>query len=303
MSALRGIMLFRPDRFIGLLVIGCALAGFALGQESKGLERSTTSSIRTYVDSDGALLADTLNRRFTFTTFYTDGAFEKEQFRTLLLLEEFKSTRDTSRDQIRGTVKVEAWVGKDVSPQNKVWAIEQSGDAGLLVDRFYKVTKFGCCASIATDVYFSLLSGQKLYTTNTGLFEVIVPNTSVALTRYVAFHAPDAILPPSEPQSAESQAGVIQYGSEKSVLQRVILRFKGDIGRPRVQMLYKEKIVESEPLMLWGADKKNDKTSLSDFSVVLLFHDLRKVIIPVKNDQLLVSAATVPQGYLLEAVK
>ena len=303
MSGLRGIMLFRSDRFIGVLVVGCALAGFALGQEGKGLERSATSLIRTYINSDGDIVAETVNRQFTFSHFYTENAFSNEQFRTLLLLEEFKSTRSILAGQMQGTVRVEAWMGKDASPQNKIWTIEQSGDAGEVADRFYKVTKYGCCASIATDVYFGLLTGQKLYTTNTGLFGIVVPNTSIALVRYVAFHAPDAILPPSEPQSAESQAGVIQYGSEKSVLQKVILRSKGDIGRPRVQMLYKEKLVESEPLMLWGADKKNDKTSLSDFSIVLLFYDLRKLIIPVKNDQLLLSAATVPQGYLLEAIK
>lgn len=296
-------MLSRCDTLIGLLVIGCSLAGFALGQEEKRLERSAISSIRTYINSDGDIVAETINRRFAFSHFYTENGFSNEQFRTLLLLEEFKSTRRILAGQVQGTVRVEAWMGKDASPQNKLWTIEQSGDAGEVADRFYRVTKYGCCASIATDVYFSLLSGRKLYTTNTGLFEIVVPNTSIDMTRYVAFHAPDAILPPDEPQSAESQAGVIQYGSEKSVLQKVILRHKGDIGSPRVQMLYKEKLVESEPLMLWGADKKPDKTSLSDFSVVLLFYDLRKVIIPVKNDQLLLSAAIVPQGYVLEAVK
>lgn len=296
-------MLSRSDRFISLLVVGCALAGLVLGQERKGLERSATSSIRTYVNADGDFVAETVNRRFAFSKFYTEGAFSNEQFRTLLLLEEFNSTHRILLGQTEGLVRVEAWMGKDANPQNKLWTIEQSGDAGEAEDRFYKVTKYGCCANIATDVYFSLLYGQKLYTTNTGLFEVVVPNTSVDLVRYVAFHAPDAILPPSEPQSAESQAGVIQYGSEKTVLQKVILRFKGDIGRPRVQMLYKEKLVESQSLMLWGADKKNEKTSLSEFSIVLVFHDLRKLILPVRNDQLLISAATVPQGYRLEAVK
>jgi hypothetical protein len=276
----------RNHSLVGALIFTSVISVSAYPQEKKGLERSATSSIRTYADSDGALLAETVNRRFTFTTFYTEGAFTEEQFRTLLLLEEFRSTRDISRGQIRGVVKVDAWAGKDASPQNKLWSIEQSGDVGEVADRFYKITMYGCCANIATDVYFSLLYGQKLYTTNTGLFEIVVPNTSLALTRYVAFHAPDAILPPNEPQSAESQAGVIQYGSEKSVLQKVILRFKGNIGRPRVQMLYREMLDESQSLMLWGADKKNNKTSLSDFSVVLLFHDLRKVIIPVKNDQL-----------------
>lgn len=288
---------------MGLLVVGCALAFFVLGQERKGLERTATSAIRTYVNSDGDLVAETVNRRFSFSTFYAENLFSKEHFRTLLLLEEFKSTRRIFAGQMQGTVRVEAWIGKDASPQNKLWTIEQSGDAGEVADRFYKVTKYGCCANISTDVYFSLGSGKKLYTTNTGLFEIVVPSTSVTLARYVAFHSPDAIVPPTEPQSAGTQAGVIQYGSETSVLQKVILRFKGDIGPPRVRMLYKEKLVESQPLMLSGADKKNDKTSLSDFSVVLLFHDLRKVIIPVKNDQLLISAATVPQGYRLEAVK
>ena len=291
------------QRFFGALIFASAIATSACPQEKKGLERSATSSIRTYVDSYGAIQAETVNRRFTFTTFYTEGAFTEEQFRTLVLLEELRSTRDISRDQIQGMVKVDAWVGKDASPQNKVWSIEQTGDAGEVSDRFYKVTKYGCCASIATDIYFSLLSGQKLYTTNTGIFTIVVPNTSISLARYVAFHAPDAILPQEEPQSAESQAGVIQYGSEKTVLQKVMLRFKGDIGLPRVQTLYREKLVESQPLMLWGADKKNNKSSLSDFSVVLSFDDVRKVIIPVRNDQLVISAATVPKGFNLEAAK
>jgi hypothetical protein len=297
------MMPLRFDRVVSLLTALCAVVGFALCQERKGLERTATSSITTYVNSDGDLVAETVNRRFTFSKFYTEGVFSNEQLRTLLLLEELKSTHRLLLGQTEGTVRVEAWSGKDANPQNKLWTIEQSGDAGGLEDRFYKVIKYGCCANIATDVYFSLLSGQKLYTTNTGLFGIVVPNTSVALTRYVAFHCPDAILPPSEPQSAESQAGVIQYGSEKSVLQRVVVRSRRDIGRPRLQMLYQGKLIESEPLMLWDVDKKNDKSSLSDFSLVLTFHDLSKVTIPVKNDQLVISAASVPTGLVLEAVK
>lgn len=147
-------MLFRFDRFISVLVAGCALAGLGFSQERKGLERTATSSISTYLNSDGDLVAETVNRRFAFSTFYTEGAFSKEQFRTLLLLEEFKSTRRILAGQIQGTVRVEAWAGKDANPQNKLWTIEQSGDSGEVADRFYKVMKYGCCASLATDVYF-----------------------------------------------------------------------------------------------------------------------------------------------------
>jgi hypothetical protein len=96
--------------------------------------------------------------------------------------------------------------------------------------------------------------------------------------------------------SADSQnvAGVVEYGSESKVLARVLVRFKGerqDMGTPKIQMLYGQKLTDQGPLQLWGANKKNDPSSLSGFSIVLTYNRNTRITIPVSSDALEVSRA------------
>jgi len=294
-------------RVLMLATLTCWFATASIrAQDHKGLERTATSEIVTRTDKEKGIITTTTNRRFTFTDVYPDNIASDEQFRTLLLLEEFRSERILRAEGQQGSVTVEAWIGKDDSPGEKLWTIQQEGDEGAVTDRFYRITKHGCCGAEDTFVFFNIMSGVKVFTSTGQLFQMEVPNTSNSLKRYVAYRSDMASIPYPESNNRNSLAGVLEYGSEARVLARVMIRFKGnreDTGTPKIQMLYRQKFTDSSPLELWGASKKNDKSSLSGFSIVLSYNRNDRIVIPVMNDTLQITRAGTPRFTLsLEAV-
>src|SRR5262245_57515696 len=268
------------------LTFGIAAAS---AQNHKGLERTATSEIVTRTDKEKGIIATTTNRRFTFTDVYPDEIVSDEQYRSMLLLEEFRSERILRAEGQEGSVTVQAWIGKDDSPGEKLWTIHQEGDEGAVADRFYRITKHGCCGAEDTSVFFNIISGVKVFTSTGQLFQIEVPNTSNMLKRYVAYRSDMASISCPEPNNPNNLAGVVEYGSEAKVLARVMIRFRGnreDTGTPKIQMLYKQKFADSSPLVLWGADKKNDRSSLSGFSIVLSYNRNNRIVVPVSNDKL-----------------
>jgi hypothetical protein len=294
-------------RVLMLAMVTCWFATASVqGQDHKGLERTATSEIVTRTDKEKGIITTTTNRRFTFTDVYPDNIASDEQFRTLLLLEAFRSERILRAEGQQGSVTVDAWIGKDDSPGEKLWTIQQEGDEGAVADRFYRITKHGCCGAEDTFVFFNIMSGVKVFTSTGQLFQIEVPNTSNSLKRYVAYRSDMASIQYPESNNRKNLAGVLEYGSEAKVLARVMIRFKGnreDTGTPKIQMLYRQKFTDSSPLELWGANKKNDKSSLSGFSIVLSYNRNDRIVIPVMNDTLQITRAGTPRFTLsLEAV-
>jgi len=206
----------------------------------------------------------------------------------------FAASESCGQRGSREALLYRAWIGKDDSPGQKLWTIQQEGDEGAVADRFYRITKHGCCGAEDTFVFFNIISGVKVFTSTAQPFQIEVPNTSNALKRYVAYRSDMASIPYPEPNNRDNLAGVLEYGSEDKVLARVMVRFKGtreDTGTPKIQMLYRQKFTDSSPLELWGADKKNDKSSLSGFSIVLSYNRNNRIVIPVLNDSLQISRA------------
>ena len=263
-------------------------------QSQKGIERTTTSEVASRTDKEKGVVVTTTNRRFTFTDVYPDNVVSEENFRSLLLLEEFKSERVLRGEGQGGSVSVQAWIGKDASPREKLWTIKNEGDEGAVTRRFYRITKHGCCGAEDTYVFFNIMTGVKVFTSTAPLFQIDVPNTGNAFTRYVGYRSDMASIQPEGSNEDRNLAGIIEYGSESKVLARVMIRFRGqpqDTGTPTIQMLYGQKLTDSSPLQLWGADKKADKASLSGFSLVLLYGRNIRIVIPVSGDTLDLSRA------------
>ena len=271
-----------------LLLLVCVLSVSVSAQATNGLDRTATSSIETGRDKNGNPVVRTNNRRFTFVDLPTaplPGA--------LLLLEEFRDERRLGAEAGNGVVKVDAWFEPNWT--RKAWTIEQAGDEGRVFDEFYRVTKYGCCASIATSFFFNLENGERVFSATGELSSVIVPNTG--LNRYVAYHSQEAIIAPFE----DHDTGQLQYGSARALIWKLAIHSK-DAPLPRIKFQYEGKIVEANSLMLWGVDGKKHKSSLSNFAIVLSLND-ENIILPILNDELDLRKAIVPPRYRVEIVK
>lgn len=270
-----------------LLLLVCVLPASISAQRVDSLDRTAESSIRLTRDEAGHPVITTINRRFTLG----------ESVRPLLLLEEFRSDRELGHEQGKGVVKVDAWREPDLA--NKAWSIEQSGDEGRVSDEFYVVTKFGCCTAATTNVYFNIDNGQRVFAATSKLSSVIVPNTG--LYRYVAFHSSEASILPFATQETDLK-GVLQYVSYSAPIWKLAIYSKRDIV-PRIKFRYEGKVVESEPLMLWGVDGKSDKSSFSNFAIVVSMDSAGEIVLPIVNDRIDLTKATIPPLFRVEIVK
>ena len=275
-----------------LLLVTCALPVSVSAQEPDLLDRTATSSIKLTREKDGRPVLTTINRRFTLIDRLTrplPGA--------LLLLEEFRDVREPGAETGKGVVKVEAWFDSNLT--NKAWTIEQEGDAGRVFDEFYVVTKQGCCTARTTNIYFNLENGQRVFSATHDLSSVIVPNTG--LDRYIAFHSVEASLRPVETRDTNLK-GVLQYGSYRAPLWKLAIYSKRDIN-VTVKLRYEDKLVESEPLMLWAVDGKKDKSSFSNFAIVLSMDSAGEIVLPIVNDEVDLTKATIPPLFRVELLK
>jgi len=274
---------------IAFLLFAASL--YVSGQTPDGVDRTATSSITTTRDKDGNPVITTINRRFTYVDMPTQplpGA--------LLLLEEFRRDRKSGTEGGNGFVKVDAWFEPNLS--RRAWTIEQDGDEGQVFDEFYLVTKHGCCASIATNFFFNLETGRRVFSSTGRLSTVIVPNTG--LYRYVAFHSHNAIVPALESRGDDFR-GLLQYGTPTTPVWRLAIYSKAE-PIIRIKFRYENKMVDSDSLMLWGVDGKNAKSSLSRYAIIVSLDFAGNIVLPITNDALDLSRATIPPRVRVELV-
>lgn len=273
-----------------LLLLTVTLCSCA--QKSPSFDRTATSSIKVKPDKDGKSTVTTTNRRFTLVDVPI-----RPLPGELLLLEEFRREHQMGNEGGESVVKVDAWSGTEFA--TKVWTIDQKGDEGQVFDEFYRVTKHGCCAASATNIFFNLETGRRVFSSTHDLISVTVPNTG--LYRYVAYHSGDAIIPALN-SGKEDFVGLLQYGPPEESLWKLAIYSKPSSG-VRLKFLYENKVVESDSLMLWKADGKNDKSSLSNFSIIISLGAKDDVILPITNDFVDLSKVSLPVRTRVEIVE
>jgi hypothetical protein len=274
----------------------------AASQDAKTFEKSAVSTVRTHTDKEGNPIIHIVNRRFTMVQLFNGG----ENPDGLLLLEEFDTERNLHAEGQKGTVRVEAGLGTEVNPSKPVWTLTQEGDTGDVSEPFYKVTRYGCCSALNTDIYFNLRTGRKVFTSTTELGKITVPNAGDAFNRFISFRSLSGSIRLPEFDADHRVVGVIEYGSETEVLSRIVVRVKTGEAEDMngiVRMWYQGKPVKERTLDLWHADGKKEKTSLSKFSIILDLDESGIISIPVTNDMPDLTRATVPAKYAVSLAK
>jgi hypothetical protein len=287
-----------------LLLCGLPLCAYAQKTAAAPPPTSATSTIET-VRRAGLEFVVTTNRKFNYVALYTGSGYE-----SMLLLEEIRTELSREVEGINSAMKVDAWLGKGHKPDKKAWTIKSAADAATAAEPFYRTTKYGCCAALSTWTWYNLFTGQKVFTGNTNLVKISVPNTGGdALDRFVTFHSNMASVEAPERKRGKDILGVLEYGSNKRATHRLVLRTADsetfDLGPPEVGVTHQKetrfaKDDQSQEVALWAYDGKKSTTSLSDFTVILKWEDAVQIVIPFKNDAPVLSEAKVPAKIKLE---
>jgi hypothetical protein len=266
-----------------LVLFALAWSLYVAGQSSGDTMPSSSAPSSAYIrQSDGAYVTD--NRIFEFANVLRD---DGGGYIRLLLLKEVQNEHIDGHEDTTGQMTVQAWTfGKD-GTRSERWRFTAEGNDGyaLSFSRFFRLTQWGCCDWPDVHWYFSLLSGKKLYVSNSDisdLTEIIVLDGGAQAARYVAFGWYKHQTPP-----------VLQYGTDTQVKQQF--------------SLVSSRLCSDRPQIFVTVGKKPEKSlSLApneplNFTILLIYADGTELHIPVRDDMIRREEAKLPRGFTLRS--
>lgn len=250
------------------------------GQSSREATPLSSPGSSAYIrQSDGAYVTD--NHIFEFVNVLHD---DGSGYTHLLLLKHVHNEHIDGHEETKGQIAVQAWTLQKDGTRNKRWNFAAGGNDGYALNdaRLFRVTEWGCCDWPDVYWYFSLLSGKKLYVSNSDLTEIVVLNRGPQGARYIALGCYKHQSPP-----------MLQYGTDAQVKQQFLLLSSHPCeDRPQVFVTVGSKREKS----LW---LQSDE-SLT-FSILLAYADGTELRIPVRGDVIRHEEAKLPLGYTLRS--
>lgn len=238
-----------------------------------------TESSAYVIEGKDAWTFVTENRSFRFAEVLGD----KGTYEALLLLEEaYHNERTDGIEGMRGNATVKAWDVKPGGQRELRWTMQAKGNEGNVEgNRLFRITEWGCCDVPVVYFYYSILNGKRLYISNRELLTVWYGSGSPLKKRVIGFGY--------SVMDKESQYPQLQYGTDKSVLQRFSVISSAE---------YYE-----APQMFLSVDAKLENSLMLDspaaFSIVLKYPNGAELRIPVEADAIHPEKATLPKGYSL----
>jgi hypothetical protein len=247
-----------------------------------GISTSSPSNFRTessaYVREDkDSWTYVTDNSSFHFDEVLGDqGSYEA----VLLLEETYHNENTPGIEGMRGEATVKAWTMGAAHQRELRWTAHEKANTGEIQERFFRLTAWGCCDAPNVYTYYSLLSGKKLYVSNSDLLEIRGKGEGPLAFRYVGF---------GFDMNNLSHDPVLEYGTDKDIAQRF--------------SIHSGKSYYEAPEVLGAANGKFEKYHLDlsssplTFEIVLRYPGQTELRIPVENDAIHLEKATLPKGY------
>ena len=266
------------------VVLIAVLFGFpnkGISTEKKPVPPYRAESLAYVVKGKDAWTYVTENRSFRFAEVLGD----EGNYEAVLLLEEtYHNERTDGIEGMRGTATVKAWSVHRGRQRQLRWAIRENGNDGEVIDRFFRVTAWGCCDTPTVYSYYNVLTGRKLYSSNSDLLQIWGDGDGPQAWRYVAFGFAGG--------SGLSRPPQLQYGTDKKVAQRFsVVSSREYYDAPQIFVSTNEKIEKSLDL----------RGSPLNFTIVLRYRDGVELRVPVEAGSIRPDMAQLPPGYSLRA--
>ena len=260
-------------------LLGFANKGLSAGRKAVSPYRAESSAY--IVQGKDAWTYVTENRSFRFVEVLDDAGNYDEP---LLLEETYHNEHTDGMEGVRGNATVKAWTVKRGGEREVRWTLKEIGNEGRMQDRFYRVTAWSCCDAPIVYSYYSVLTGRKLYVSNSDLLEVRGDGVGPLAARYVAFGYAG--------RNELSRPPQLQYGTDKKVAQRFsVVSSREYYDAPQMFVSTDQNVEKS--LDLRGLPM--------GFTIVLKYQDGVELRIPVAADAIRPDLAQLPKGYSLRA--
>jgi len=272
------------DRLVKMVAIVLVAVLFGLQNTHLRTEKKTVPPYRAessayVVRGKDAWTYVTENRSFRFAEVLGDpGNYEA----VLLLEEAYRNERTDGIEGVQGNATVKAWTVKRDGERELRWTFQETGNEGDVEGRFFRVTAWGCCDIPTVYSYYNVLTGKKLYVSNSDLLKVWGDGDGPQAWRYVALGYAE--------RNKFDQPPQLQYGTDTRVAQRFsLVSAREYYDAPQVYVATNEQLEKS--LDLRGSPRS--------FLIVLKYQDGVELRIPVENDAIRPESATLPKGYAL----
>jgi hypothetical protein len=264
-----------------LVAVLIGLQNTDLRTEKKTVPPYRAESSAYVVQGKDAWTYVTENRSFRFAEVLgDDGNYEA----VLLLEETYHNERTDGLEGVRGNATVKAWTLAHGRQRELRWTFKEIGNEGEVRDRFFRVTAWGCCDVPIVYSYYNILTGKKVYVSNSDLLEVRGDGDGPPASRYVAFGYGG--------MSELNQPPQLQYGTDKKVAQRFsVVSSREYYDASRMFVSTNENLVKSLDL----------RGSPMNFIIVLRYEDGVELHIPVEADVIRPEKVRFPEGYSLRA--
>ena len=257
------------------------LPGTDIGTDKKTATSYQAESSAYVIRGKDAWTYVTENRSCRFDEVLGDDG----NYEALLLLEEsFRNERTDGVEGVKGNATVKAWTLEPNRPRTPRWTVQETGNEGATQGRFFRVTAWGCCDVPVVYSYYNLLTGKKMYVSNTDLLEVRGDEDGPLAVRYIAFGYAG--------MSKLGQPPQLQYGTDKKVAQRFSVESSRKyFDAPQIFVSTNESLQKSLDLT----------DSRMNFTIVLKYEDGVALRIPVEGNAIHPEKAVLPEGYSLRA--
>jgi hypothetical protein len=262
-----------------LVAVLFAFPNTGISTEKKPVPPYRAESLAYVVKGKDALTYVTENRSFRFAEVLG----EEGNYEAVLLLEEtYHNERTDGVEGVRGSATVKARTVHRGRQRQLLWAFKENGNEGEVIDRFFRITAWGCCDTPTVYSYYNMLTGKKLYVSNSDLLEVWGDGDGPQAWRYVAFGYAGISNLRRPPQ--------LQYGTDRKVAQRFsVVSSREYYDAPQMFVSTNEKVEKTLDL----------RGSPLNFTIVLRYQDGVELRIPVEADAIRPDIAQLPQGYSL----
>lgn len=258
-----------------------SLPGAVAGKAKKRVPSYKAESSAYILKRKEAWTFVTENRSFRFVDVLGDDGPQ------LLLEESYHNEHTDGIEGMHGRATVRAWTLVRGRQHGLRWTFQENGNEGMVQDRLFRITAYGCCDVPIVYSYYNLLTGMKVYFSNSDLLEVRGEGVGPqAVRRLVAFGYSG--------MSQLDRPPELQYGTDTRITQRFsVLSSRQYYDAPETFVSTNEELKRS--LDLIGSDLT--------FVIVLRYGDGVEIRIPVEADTLRPDKAVLPEGYSLRAEK
>jgi hypothetical protein len=218
-------MLFRTLATAGgLVLVGCRVSSLppAASRTDGGpvsargiITHEAKSQVRLYRDAAGCRSVQTENRQFRVATVQTETGP-----RTLVLEEAYDQRYCLDRGSQSSEAMISAW-DPDTTADQPLYRIRALGSSGGAQGNLYRVSTNGCCGSRPLTTFYSLLTGNPLFSSSG---PVLLLNVRPGgRPWYVAFHDSFSAASPT-PGNDPRVVGVLQESSDQALVARLVVR-------------------------------------------------------------------------------